>query len=206
MRQPGEEPCSKKSPYLLTVTFEARFIPIMSSGGRLLYILNNRAMVVGSHRQIEKFKLSHFPGAKHGNLRGCMQIMRTPAVEAARGQAAEGVNGCLQLAQSGPSAGSAIWSLLGAKRTFVRTDNLLLGPAKSRRRHRLLLGKVTQHWFRHRLATLMLRKDPRAAMEQGGWLDIRSVIGYSHDVPEYRRQLVAEMDDSPDQAPQRDAR
>ncbi len=41
----------------------------------------------------------------------------------------------------------------------------------------------------------MLRKDPRAAMEQGGWLDIRSVIGYSHDVPEYRRQLVAEADD-----------
>jgi hypothetical protein len=55
----------------------------------------------------------------------------------------------------------------------------------------------------------MLRKDPRAAIEQcqqGGWLDIRSVIGYSHDVPEYRRQLVAEMDDSPDQAPQRDGR
>jgi site-specific recombinase XerD len=58
-----------------------------------------------------------------------------------------------------------------------------------------LIGKVTQHWFRHRVATLMLRKDPRAAMEQGGWLDIRSVIGYSHDVPEYRRQLVAEMDE-----------
>jgi hypothetical protein len=58
------------------------------------------------------------------------------------------------------------------------------------------MGKVTQHWFRHRLATILLRKDPRAAMEQGGWLDIRSVIGYSHDVPEYRRQLVAEMDDA----------
>jgi hypothetical protein len=58
-----------------------------------------------------------------------------------------------------------------------------------------LIGKVTQHWFRHRLATLMLRKDPRAAMEQGGWLDIRSVIGYSHDAPEYRRALVTEADD-----------
>ena len=56
-----------------------------------------------------------------------------------------------------------------------------------------LLGKVTQRWFRHRLATLMLRKVPWATMEQGGWLDIRSVIGYSHDVPEYRLQLVAEM-------------
>jgi site-specific recombinase XerD len=57
-----------------------------------------------------------------------------------------------------------------------------------------LMRKVTQHWLRHRLATLMLRRDPRATMEQGGWLDIRSVIGYAHDVPEYRRQLVAEMD------------
>jgi hypothetical protein len=26
------------------------------------------------------------------------------------------------------------------------------------------------------------------------WLDIRSLIGYSHDVPEYRWQLVPEMD------------
>jgi site-specific recombinase XerD len=59
-----------------------------------------------------------------------------------------------------------------------------------------LVRKVTQHWFRHQLATLMLRRDPRSAMEQGGWLDIRSVIGYSHDVPEYRRQLVAEMDEA----------
>jgi hypothetical protein len=32
-------------------------------------------------------------------------------------------------------------------------------------------------------------------MEQGGWLDIRSVMGYSHDVPEYRRKLVLEADD-----------
>src|SRR5262249_7846697 len=36
-----------------------------------------------------------------------------------------------------------------------------------------LIGKVTQHWFRHLLATKWLRKDPRAAMEQGGWLDVR---------------------------------
>src|SRR3979409_747940 len=33
------------------------------------------------------------------------------------------------------------------------------------------------------------------AMEQGGWLDMRSVIGYTHDVPEYRRELVVGMDD-----------
>jgi molybdopterin-binding protein len=58
-----------------------------------------------------------------------------------------------------------------------------------------LIGKVTQHWFRHMLAQKMLRRDPRAAMEQGGWLDIRSVMGYSHDAPEYRRQLVNELDD-----------
>jgi hypothetical protein len=73
------------------------------------------------------------------------------------------------------------------------------GPAKSlldqAGADAALLRRVTQHWFRHRLATLWLRKDPRAAMEQGGWLDIRSVIGYSHDAPEYRRQIATEMDD-----------
>ncbi len=58
-----------------------------------------------------------------------------------------------------------------------------------------LLSKMTQHWFRHRLATLMVRKDPRAGMEQGGWLDIRSLLAYSHDVPEYRRQVVVGIDD-----------
>jgi integrase len=58
-----------------------------------------------------------------------------------------------------------------------------------------LLGRVTQHWFRHRLATLLLRQDPRAAMEQGGWLDIRSVMGYALDVPEHRHKLVTAMDD-----------
>lgn len=57
-----------------------------------------------------------------------------------------------------------------------------------------LVGKVTQHWFRHRLATLWIRRDPRAAMEQGGWLDIRSIMGYSHDAPEFRRQVAAELD------------
>lgn len=58
-----------------------------------------------------------------------------------------------------------------------------------------LIRQVTQHWFRHLLATKLLRLDPRAAMDQGGWLDIRSVMGYSHDVPEYRRKLVTEADD-----------
>ena len=58
-----------------------------------------------------------------------------------------------------------------------------------------LILKVTQHWFRHLLATHMVRQDPRAAMEQGGWLDIRSVMGYAHDVPEHRHKLVVSRDD-----------
>ena len=38
-------------------------------------------------------------------------------------------------------------------------------------------------------------------MNQGGWLDVRSVMGYSHDVPNRRRAVVAAMpapDISPD--------
>lgn len=58
-----------------------------------------------------------------------------------------------------------------------------------------LLGKVTQHWFRHRMATIWLRKDPRAAMDQGGWRTIISVMGYAHSTPEYRQRLVAEVDE-----------
>lgn len=63
--------------------------------------------------------------------------------------------------------------------------------------------------FRLRGAPLATRRDvaqsldpslaPRCAshavMEQGGWLDIRSLMGYAHDAPEYRRQIAAEMDD-----------
>lgn len=58
-----------------------------------------------------------------------------------------------------------------------------------------LLAQVTQHWFRHLMATNWLRHDPRATMEQGGWLDVRSVMGYAHDVPEYRQKLAAAADD-----------
>jgi integrase len=95
-------------------------------------------------------------------------------------------------------ARKAILATAGAEETRLRRRGQLKAAAEARARGEAdaaLIGKVTQHWFRHRLATVMLRKDPRAAMEQGGWLDIRSVIGYSHDVPEYRRQLVAEADD-----------
>jgi hypothetical protein len=59
-----------------------------------------------------------------------------------------------------------------------------------------LIGKVTQHWFRHRHYTPCY-VGISTQMEQGGSLDVRrSVIGYSDDVPEYRRQPVTEMDDA----------
>ncbi len=58
-----------------------------------------------------------------------------------------------------------------------------------------LLRRVTQHWFRHLMATRMAHRDMRAAMDQGGWDDHRSLMGYVHDVPERRRALVSEFDD-----------
>jgi hypothetical protein len=59
------------------------------------------------------------------------------------------------------------------------------------RAKRQLVAQITQHWFRHALATQMLSKgDLRSAMEQGGWLDPNSVLGYAHDVPEVRRAIV----------------
>jgi molybdopterin-binding protein len=57
-----------------------------------------------------------------------------------------------------------------------------------------LLATVTQHWFRHMVATKLVRLDPRAAMEQGGWLDYRSVMAYAHDAPAHRRHLVNTID------------
>jgi site-specific recombinase XerD len=55
-----------------------------------------------------------------------------------------------------------------------------------------LVASVTQHWFRHKLATEMmsLTGDLRAVMEQGGWRDVDSVMGYIHDVPARRRELI----------------
>lgn len=58
-----------------------------------------------------------------------------------------------------------------------------------------LLRRVTQHWFRHMMATRMAHRDMRSAMDQGGWDDHRSLMGYVHDVPERRRSLVSEFDD-----------
>jgi site-specific recombinase XerD len=53
-----------------------------------------------------------------------------------------------------------------------------------------LMRKFTQHWFRHLFATDAGRKDLRAAMAQGGWLDARSVTGYLISDAEYQRDVV----------------
>ena len=65
--------------------------------------------------------------------------------------------------------------------------------ASGRAAHRLI-GRVTQHWFRHMLAT-RFRGDIKGAMEQGGWIDERSVMGYTLDAPEHRGKTVATFDD-----------
>lgn len=67
-----------------------------------------------------------------------------------------------------------------------------VGYVKDRAR---LIGQITQHWFRHLLADAMLKAgaDIRTVMNQGGWLDQKSVIGYSRDVEEYRRQKVNQL-------------
>ncbi len=57
-----------------------------------------------------------------------------------------------------------------------------------------LLRQVTQHWFRHMLASRM-RYDLRSAMEQGGWRDERSILGYIADVPQVRRATVEQFQD-----------
>jgi hypothetical protein len=58
----------------------------------------------------------------------------------------------------------------------------------------VLLAQLTPHWFRHLLATTMMAEgDLRSTMEQGGWLDMRSVLAYTHDVPSRRRALVGQM-------------
>jgi hypothetical protein len=56
-------------------------------------------------------------------------------------------------------------------------------------------AKVTWHWFGHSWRGCCFARAAQV-MEQGGWLDIRSVIGYSHDVQEYRRQMVGDMDET----------
>jgi hypothetical protein len=53
-----------------------------------------------------------------------------------------------------------------------------------------LLGRITQHWLRHKFATDVGRQDPVAAMRQGGWRDSRSLAGYLIEDAEYQRALI----------------
>jgi hypothetical protein len=55
-----------------------------------------------------------------------------------------------------------------------------------------LLHAITQHWLRHKFATDVGRRDPRAAMNQGGWRDVRSLNGYMMSDAEHQRALVEE--------------
>ncbi|WP_180982428.1 tyrosine-type recombinase/integrase [Methylocella silvestris] len=88
--------------------------------------------------------------------------------------------------------GRAFDEAKGLKRRGRREDALsVLLRARDDAR---LLRRLTQHWFRHLLATRM-RHDLRAAMEQGGWRDERSILGYIHDVPEGRRAIVTAFED-----------
>lgn len=58
-----------------------------------------------------------------------------------------------------------------------------------------LMRSITQHWFRHLLATTMmaLRASVRDGMDQGGWLTVESYMAYAHDVPEVRRAVVDQL-------------
>lgn len=58
-----------------------------------------------------------------------------------------------------------------------------------------LMRSITQHWFRHLLATTMmaLRASVRDGMDQGGWLTVESYMAYAHDVPAVRRQVVDQL-------------
>ena len=82
-----------------------------------------------------------------------------------------------------------------ARRLLAHNDRESVAAliANARAVHRLI-GRVTQHWFRHLLAT-RFRGDIKGAMDQGGWIDERSVMGYTLDAPEHRRQIVATFDD-----------
>jgi site-specific recombinase XerD len=64
-----------------------------------------------------------------------------------------------------------------------------IGVARARAE---LVGRITQHWFRHMLATQMLQSgDLRTVMAQGGWNDPRSALGYTHDIEDHRRSIVS---------------
>jgi site-specific recombinase XerD len=96
---------------------------------------------------------------------------------------------------------------LAASEARARRQALSAWPAEERRAaareaiaERLaqaeLVAQVTPHWFRHRFATKALADgiDLRTTMEQAGWLDYRSVMGYAHDVPPQRREAIERLD------------
>jgi hypothetical protein len=58
-----------------------------------------------------------------------------------------------------------------------------------------LMRQVTQHWFRHLLATttMALQAPIRVGMDQGGWLTVESYMAYAHDVPDVRRAVVEKL-------------
>lgn len=55
-----------------------------------------------------------------------------------------------------------------------------------------LMSQITQHWFRHLLATTLQAEGwDRGTMKgQGGWTDDRSLDGYLHDIPDHRRKAI----------------
>jgi site-specific recombinase XerD len=55
-----------------------------------------------------------------------------------------------------------------------------------------LIRQVTQHWFRHLIATSMLGDggDIKSLMEQAGWIDPRSALRYAHVVKPLQRAAV----------------
>jgi site-specific recombinase XerD len=58
-----------------------------------------------------------------------------------------------------------------------------------------LMRSVTQHWFRHLLATTLhaMQAPARVAMDQAGWQTVESYMAYAHDVPEVRRSIVNQL-------------
>jgi hypothetical protein len=86
-------------------------------------------------------------------------------------------------------------AMLDARELLGKGDRKGASEVVARLRdHHRLIERITQHWFRHLLAT-KLRGDLRAAMDQGGWIDERSVLGYTMDVPEHRRRLIDRLDE-----------
>jgi integrase len=66
---------------------------------------------------------------------------------------------------------------------------------RQRRIDARLLAKVTQHWFRHLLATTLQgqRTDEATIMEQMGWRDPRAMRRYIHLVKPNQRAAIGAL-------------